>query len=324
MRKGRTMRKLLRLAVLLVILAVVVVAVGWYYIDALAKTGVERGATYALGVPTTAAGVKVGLLAGTVRIDGLTVANPEGFTTPHLMRAGRFDLAVRTGSLFSDTIEVSRFELDGLDLHIEQKLGASNISTVLDNIKAKAGEPAPEAGKEEAGKKVKADRIVVRNVTAHIQLLPVGGQAGTIDVEVPEIILENVTSDEAGGVAVAELTRRLIPAILTAVIGKARDVAPGANLDWLAGDVGATVNALGGRARDLVEQAGQGAGKVLENIFKLPGGQGGKEGGGLLDGILKKKDEAGAGEGETGGEGEKKGGLGGALENLFKKDDEPE
>ncbi|MBL7141115.1 MAG: hypothetical protein ISS74_09430 [Planctomycetes bacterium] len=318
------MRKLLRLAVLLVILAVVVVAVGWYYIDALAKTGVERGATYALGVPTTAAGVKVGLLAGTVRIDGLTVANPEGFTTPHLMRAGRFDLAVRTGSLFSDTIEVSRFELDGLDLHIEQKLGASNISTVLDNIKAKAGEPAPEAGKEEAGKKVKADRIVVRNVTAHIQLLPVGGQAGTIDVEVPEIILENVTSDEAGGVAVAELTRRLIPAILTAVIGKARDVAPGANLDWLAGDVGATVNALGGRARDLVEQAGQGAGKVLENIFKLPGGQGGKEGGGLLDGILKKKDEAGAGEGETGAEGEKKGGLGGALENLFKKDDEPE
>jgi len=293
------MRKLLRLAVLLAILVVVVVAVGWYYIDALAKAGVERGATYALGVPTTVNGVKVGLLGGTVRIDGLNVANPEGFTTPHLMRAGRFDLAVRAGSLFSDTIEVNRFELTDLDLHIEQKLGSSNISTVLDNIKAKAGKPAPEGEKAEAaGKKVKADRIVVRNVSAHIQLLPVGGQASTLDVEVPEIILENVTSDEADGVAVAELTRRLIPAILTAVIGKARDVAPGANLDWLAADVGATVNALGGRARDLVEQAGQGAGKVLENIFKLPGGEGGKEGGGLLDGLFKKKDEAGAGEGE--------------------------
>jgi len=285
------MRKLLRLAVLLVILLVVVLAVGWYYIDALAKTGVERGATYALGVPTTTDKVGVGLLAGTVRIDGLNVANPEGFETPHLMHTGRFDLGVQTGSLFSDTIEVTRFELEDLDLYIEQKLGSSNVSTVLENIKAKAGEPAPETGKEEPGKKVKAGRIVVRNVTAHIQLLPVGGQASTIDVEVPEIVLEDVTSDSPNGVAVAEVVRRIVPAILAAVVKKGREVAPGANLDWLSNDVSATAEALGGRARDLADQAREDVGKVLEGILKRPGGEGDKEGGGLLDGLLKKKDD---------------------------------
>jgi len=334
------MRKLLRFVLLLVLLVAVAVGVAVYYVDNLAGTGIERGATYALGVPTTVQEADVGLLGGTLRVDRLTVANPEGFKTPHLVAVKRLDLGVETGSLLEETIRVNRFELDGVDLHVEQKVGKSNVSTVLDNIKrgagaGKPGEPAPEEGEPEApgGKKIQVDRIVVRNVTAHLQVLPLGGEAATLDVEVPEIILEDVSSDNAEGLAVAELTRRILPAILTAVIKKGHGKLPGMDFDGLAADVGETTAALGKGAQDLVQQVGKGAGGLLEGLFKKPAGTEGekKEGGGLLDGLLKPKEE---GEKKEGGglldgllkpndEGEKKEG-GGLLDGLLKPKDEGE
>jgi len=325
------MRKLIRLVVLLVVLLLVAGGVFWYYVDRIAKTGVERGATYALGVPTTLASADVGLLVGTVRLNDLTVTNPEGYETPHLLAVDRFDLGVATNTLMQETIQVNRFELDGVDLYVEQKLGTSNMARVLENIKARTGGggEAPEEEKP-GGKKIQVDRIVVRNITAHVQILPIGGKATTVDVEVPEIVLEDVTSDEGKGLAVAELTQRLLPAILSAVIKKGRGTIPDMDLDRLAANVNETTQALGEKARDLVEQTRKDVGGMLEKVLKGGKDSGeGEEGGGLLDGILKPK------EGE---EGDKKGGLldgilkpkegekgdtkGGLLDGILKKQDE--
>ncbi|MFO8015153.1 MAG: hypothetical protein R6X20_17855 [Phycisphaerae bacterium] len=300
------MRKLIRLAVGLVLVLVGAGIAFWYYVDVIAKTGIERGATYALGVPTTVHRADVGLFGGTLLVENLRVGNPEGFETPHLLALKQSDLGVVTNTLWKDTIQVNRFELDGLDLYIEQKPGTSNVSTVLEHIRSKTGSPGEPEEEGAGGKKVKVDRIVVRNVTAHVQVLPIGGQATTVDVEVPEIILEDVTSDTAEGVAVAELTRRILPAILTAVIKKGRGTIPEMDLDRLAADVGETTRALGEQARDLVEQVGKDAGGLLDKVFK--GGEEGKGGlGDTLKDILKKKDGEG---GETEG--------GGLLEGILK------
>ncbi|GAH87645.1 unnamed protein product, partial [marine sediment metagenome] len=103
-------------------------------------------------------------------MDGLTIANPEGYKTEHLMKSGRFDIEVETGSVFTDTVRISRFELDGLDINIEQKLGKSNVGQVMDNAKKQSG------SKEDGGKELNIDSVVIKNVTARVQVLPVGGQ----------------------------------------------------------------------------------------------------------------------------------------------------
>jgi len=259
------MRRILKIAVGTVVALLILAAVAWLAVDSLARTAIERGATYALGVPTHVDSVDVGLLGGHVRVEGLTVANPPGFQTPHLMKSGRLDVQADPGSLLGDTVVANRFELDGLDLHVEQKLGGSNISTVLENIKSKAGEK-PEETEEGAGRKVRVDRIVLRNVVAHVQVLPVGGEATTLNVEVPEIVLEGVTSDNAGGVAIGELTRRLVPAILAAVVSKGKGVLPDADLSRLSGDVASAAQALGAGAGRLVHQIGGDAAKTLEGL----------------------------------------------------------
>jgi hypothetical protein len=259
-------RKLLKIVVAVLVLIVIALVVGWMAIDSIAKTAIERGGTYALGVPTQVNSVSLGLLRGEITIRGLTVGNPEGFKTPHLIKTGTVELAVRPGSLLSDTIQVNRFEIDGLDLNFEQKLGSSNISVIVGNTKKAGGGKAGEA-QPSGGKKVKADRVVVRNVVAHVQVLPVGGQASTLDVKVPEIVLTDVGSDGAGGATVSELVRKLVPAILVAVVEKCKGVVPDADLNRLSSDLGKTLEGLGTSARQAGENLQKGAGDAIKKIF---------------------------------------------------------
>jgi hypothetical protein len=281
------MRKLLKIVVVIVAVLVAGLLVAWLCIDWIAKAGIEKGGLYALGVATNVDSVSLSLLGGEMKINALQVANPEGWKTPHIMKAGRIEVGLRLGSLLGDAVEVNRFEIQGLDMNIEQKLGPSNVSDLLNIIKAKTG-GGKEQPKEAGGRKVKVGRVVVRDVVAHIQVLSIGGKATTLDIKVPEITMDNVTQDNASGVAVPELMRRLFPAILTAVVDKAKGALPDADLKKLSGDVASVTESLGKGASNLVNQVG-GIGKLFDAL--KPGGDPSKEPG--------------------------KTGIGGSLQDLF-------
>ena len=269
------MKKPLKIVVVIVAVLVAGLLAAWLCIDWIAKAGIETGGTYALGVATNVDSVSLSLLGGEMKINGLKVANPEGWKTPHLMKAERIEVGLRLGSLLGDTVEVNRFEIQGLDMNIEQKLGASNVSDLLNNIKAKTGDGKKEQPKEAGGRKVKVGRVVVRDVVAHAQVLPVGGNATTLDIKVPEIVMDNVTQDNAAGVAVPELMRRLFPAILASVVDKAKGALPDADLKKLSGDIASATESLGKGASNLVNQVGGGVGKLFDGL--KPGGDSSKE-----------------------------------------------
>lgn len=244
-------------------LIVVMVVIMLSMIDSIAKSAVEEGASYALQVDTRLDKMNVRLLNGQITMNGLHISNPEGFTTSHLMRSGRFDLTVRPGSLLSDTVEVSRFEIDGLDLNIEQKLTSSNIGKILDNLK-RFNRGKKDIKKEGEGKKIKADMIVIKNVVAHfhlpMNLLP----SGPVTVKVPEIKLENVSSDNAEGVIISELVARIIPAILVAVIEQSSGVVPADFLKGLDTQVTEVAKAVGTQVDAIQKQLEQQIKKIGE------------------------------------------------------------
>jgi len=287
------MKKPLKIVIAVAVLLVLALGAAWLFIDSIAKAGIEHGATYALGVDTRVDSVRLSLLGGKLGLTGLTVSNPEGFKTPHFLKTGTFALALRPGSLFEDTIEIEQFELDGIDLYVEQEIGKSNVSVILDNIAKISGDEKPDEKKTEGGKKVKVDHIVIRNVTAHVQVLPIGGNATTLTVKVPEIVLDNVTDDNAGGVATSTLVQRLVPAIMAAVVDKGKGILPDADLNQLGQDVAKTTQALGAGASQLVHQVGGTAAKAVENLGDATKNVG-KNVGNALENLLggKKKDEA--------------------------------
>ncbi|MBE3099296.1 MAG: AsmA family protein [Planctomycetes bacterium] len=258
------------LKVVLIIIAVLLAALvaGWLFINSIARTAIERGGTYALGVDTRVDSVSLGVLQGEARVDGITIANAEGFKTPHLMKTQRLEVSLRPGSLLEDTIQITRFEIDGLDLHLEQKVGSTNISALLDNIKKQEGPAKPDQPKQPGGKKLKVNRIVVRNVVAHVHVLPIGGNATTLDVKVPEIVLTDVTPDNAaGGVVISELVRKIVPAILAAVVEKCKGAIPDADLKQFGSGLGKVVEGIGTFVKEAGEADKKGGGGALEKIF---------------------------------------------------------
>lgn len=261
------MRKFLRKIIFtLVVLLILVLLIAWATIDRLAKTGIEQGGRYAMGVDTTVDDVSVSLLKGQMTIDGLEIGNPEGYKTPHLMKSGHWELSVRFASLMTDTVEMPRLELDGLDLNIEQKLGKSNIKEVMDNMKRLRKEKEKE---EKPGKKLRIETVRIRNVTAHVQVLP---GSKPVLVKVDEIELKDVTPENSKGIVISELFQRLMAAVLAGVIDKAKDVPgiPSGFLNDLSKDVAGLAESLGEDAAKLIKQAGSDVGKRIKETIPKP------------------------------------------------------
>jgi len=281
------MKKLLvRLVLAVVVLVVVAGVVGYLWLDTIAKEAVQRGGTYAMGVDTTVDKVSLRPFAGQLQMQGLNVANPKGFNGAHLMQTGTFELELVPSSLMDKTIVLKKFELDGLDMYIDQQMPRSNISVIMDNLK-KLGDEKPKDQKPSEGKNYRVDLITIRNVVAHVKVL-VGPE---LTIKIPEIQLKNVTGDNAAGVALPVLVARILPAIVAAVLESGKGVLPPELAMALRGDVSALTAQLGGQAQQMVKGVQGEIGKTVGSVLGKDANQPKTPGGGLLDGILggKKK-----------------------------------
>ncbi|MDP6380497.1 MAG: hypothetical protein QF662_04045, partial [Phycisphaerae bacterium] len=244
-----------------------------------------------LGVDTRVDSLSISLLGGEIMIADLAVDNPEGFKAPHLMKLGRMELGVRAASLFSDTIEVRRFEIDGLEMNIEQTIGSNNLAPILANLRRLEGNDDEEEGEEEGdkeeegnkggGKKMMVNRIVIRNVVANVELLPGMGQVGTKTIKIPEIVLENLTSENASGILIGELSGRLVMAVITSIVDKHKELFSDKLLDNITGDIEAAakglesvIGSIGKESGETKEAPEKDVGKFLKGALdKLIGGK---------------------------------------------------
>ncbi len=255
----KVIRNLRRRIVVGVVGVLILLAAGaWMLINPIAKAGVERGAGYALGVETKMDRMNVQLFRGQVVMDGLQSANPEGFETPHFFRSGQFDVKLHTGSVFSDPVELDHFVLHGLDLNVEQKLTQSNMSIILENLRRfETADPPPD---EKPGRRLKINRVEIRDVVAHFHLLG----APPVTITLPVIELEDVTLGDDKGVHVSDLVARLVPAVLAAVLEEGRGRLPTELMTDLTEQLQETAATMGDRGRELISQAGGELGRRIE------------------------------------------------------------
>lgn len=287
------MKKLIRMvAVLLVLLVLATVAVA-LYVDTIAKTAIERGATYALGVETTLGSADVGLLSGTFSMRDLTVANPAGFESPYFTHLGEGDVKVALKTLRQQTVELPTLTLTDLDIHLDKKEGKANYDVILENLSR--FESGDESEKEADGKRFVINEILIERIVVRVQLLPIGGDLTKLDVPIDEIRLRNVGSDTDGSVLMSELTSVIIKAVLAAIVQKGGGLIPGDILGDLSQGLGSlaelsldAATGLGDRIKDAgggLDEVTEGIGDAIKSI--------GDELGGMLGGDKKKDDEDG-------------------------------
>jgi hypothetical protein len=224
------------LASIAVIVIIAFVGIVWY-VDVLARRGVEAGGTYALGVDTTVRSVNVGLLRGTVALDGLNIANPEGFTAPAFltMDDGRTTIELRS-LLGGDIIRIPQIHLASLDINLQRLAdGRTNYRTILDSIERLSAPQTPQRAPDEPQRRLIIRELVIRDITIHADLgAPVLGELtggrGIITIPIPEIRLADVGQTGEGmagtGITMSQLAGLVVEAILAAAVEHGGDLLP--------------------------------------------------------------------------------------------------
>ncbi len=213
------MKTIVKALVAVLVLAAVAGGAAVYYLDGLVEAAIERGASYALGVPARVEGVHLAPVRGSFELSGLEVDNPEGFERPRFLglRSARLELPPRR--LLDSTVRVPLLALEGIEVDLERSGSASNYGKILDHLgRFESAQPAAGAqgGQEKAGKRFIVERLVVRDVSAHLALSVGGVAKPKATITIPEISLHDVGAKE-GGVGIGELASIVTKAVLTSV-----------------------------------------------------------------------------------------------------------
>lgn len=280
------------LVAIIVVLVVGVFVMGFVYIDSIAKAGVEKGATYALDVPTTLKSADVQVFAGKFSMSGLDVANPKGFSSAHFLAMGNGGVHVSLGTLNQKTVVLPELKLSDIDVNLQKSGGTSNYKVILDNLKRLESGGAPSKPKSGGGggKDFVIKKVQIDNVTAHVDLLPIGGDATKLDVTVPQIVLTDVGEN---GVPMSQLVNVLTQAIMTAIVKSGAGKIPTEMLGELQGQL-SQLNSLG----DVGVQVFDNAGQVVEQFGKTAGeigkgaGEAAKKAGEAVEGAKKGAEDA--------------------------------
>jgi hypothetical protein len=245
---------------------VLLAVVGFVFIDSIAKSAIERGATYALGVPTTLGSADVGVFSGEFRMGDLHVANPEGFTAKQFLHLGEGFVAVSLGTLRQDTVELPALTLTNVQVSLEKKGSASNYGTIAENLKRlESGGGDPKAKEEHAeGKGYVIKEVVIKDVNVEVDMLPIGGELSRMKVPIKEIRLTDVGSTKS--IKMGELTDVIIKAILAAVVANGADLPAD-----LTKDLGGTLQGLSGLDEMGIKSMFESGGKAVAEIGQATG-----------------------------------------------------
>ena len=265
---------------IVVVLVILVIAIQ-LFAGAAVKVGVEKAGSKAMQVPVEVDDISLSLLGGTVNIRNLVVGNPADYKIKNLLEVGNLYVDADVKSFLSDTARIKHIKLDNMTMSIEQKGLTNNLQEVLNNLpKPKETEPkSPPAEKgDSAEKNLRIDTLEITGVKVKVKLIPLPGEGeNAVELTLAPIKMTDLGSDD--NMSIAKLTGKILVAVAQGVAESGAGLLP----EGLVGDI---TGALGEHGAAALEKSKE----VLEKSKNL--GEGIiKDGGDMLKGLFKKKDE---------------------------------
>ncbi|MBN1806745.1 MAG: AsmA family protein [Sedimentisphaerales bacterium] len=223
------------------------------YGNNLLKTGIEAAVSKTLKVGVRIDDMDLSILGAEVGFRGLEIDNPPGYNHKQLLDVDDARIAVTTGSLMKDTVNIKEITLDNVKVVLEQKgVTSNNIQDVIQGIPRKKS--ASQDEKKKGGKKLHIDKLELKNITVNAKLLPVPGKADTVTLKLDPIVMTDLGSDNK--LDMAELTTKILFAIATGVTKQGVGILPESVTKTLSTTLGITA--------DLGKAAAEGGVKILE------------------------------------------------------------
>jgi hypothetical protein len=204
--------------------------------------------------------VKLSILTGSARVEGLVVGNPEGYKTPQAISVGTAAVGVNPFSILSDKIVVRSIEVREPEITFEgNPFSGNNLSKIRDNVNAAAvasQKPSTSQTAQAAsnpGKKLEVDDFLITGAKVHVSLTGMGGKEMTLPL--PDIHLTDLGKG-ADGITATELTRRVLDTLTTATVKAVANAATN----------------VGKSAENLGKEAGKTASESVNKVTKGIGG----------------------------------------------------
>lgn len=215
------MKKLVKVVFVLILLLAIAVVAGFVYMDKIATTAVQKGAAYATECDVTVGKVDVKPISGEATVTDLDIKNPADFREIYesFMVLKSAEAGVSLGTLRSDLVEVPKVIIDGVELSLIGRDGATNYETIIASLKRLQGEEAP-AETAADGKEFVIRTVELTNIVVHVDMDedPALGLAPVkLDLTLKPITLTDVGS---GGVPLSQISADLIADILVQVVAQ--------------------------------------------------------------------------------------------------------
>lgn len=202
------------------LLAVVVAIAGALFwlrgnIDGLVKDAIETYGSAMTKAPVKVAAVEIRPGDGRGVIRGLTVGNPPGFKTAHLLKVAEIEIVIDIASIAGDVVTVKKIAIAAPDIVYEKGEAITNVDALQKNIADYVG---PTEKKSSGGKKLIVEELTVRDAKTQASAPFLDGK--TVAVSLPDIALHDLGKSK-GGITPGELGQEIVKALkqrLTAAV----------------------------------------------------------------------------------------------------------
>lgn len=207
------MKKILA-ALLLAVVAVVGGVLWWLSgnLDGLVKDAIVNYGGAMTKAKVAVGGVTITPTDGKGVINELSIGNPAGFKTSHLMRVGRIEVEIDIGTVAKDVVVIRRIAVVAPDVIYEKGDTMTNIDAIQKNIAAYLGP----SDTSKPGKKLIVDELSIVNAKAQASAAFMNGK--TVTVPLPDIHMKNVGRAK-GGITPGELGQEVAAALKARLTG---------------------------------------------------------------------------------------------------------
>lgn len=205
-------------------------------------------------------------LTGKVDIQGLTVANPEGYHNANAFELERIYVDLSILSIFSNEIIIREILVTGMKIDLESKLSHTNLGDIQKNVERLL--PAKDISEDENTKEEKSKKsVVIEKLNINNNSISFSNSTLQVTVNIP--LLPISMTDIGKGQSIAETLNEVLTHILTSVFNACSNLG-GAVADSLssAGSIiSDSASSVGKSVTDSAKSIGKGISDTTKKIF---------------------------------------------------------
>ena len=230
------------ITVLLVFVAIVVglnLGKNW-----IIQSAIVKSATATLHVPVSIDSLNVSLLNGSAAIKGITVGNPPGFESPHLIFLREAEIHFDLSSVMEPVMVIDSIALNGLSVYYEINARGNNLDQITKNIATNQPKSTADATNRNDKAQAHGRQFIIRDFTltdASVSpSLAIAGENIAKRVQLADIHIRDIGRD--GKTVSAAEAQKIILATLMKNIGMKL---PGNLIEQGIGNLGKGVKDIG-------------------------------------------------------------------------------